>query len=225
MSLGWSTGSGSVLGTAHAVLRKNRQDAARSGSFAGSAFGVVSDGCGQGRGSELGALLTVGVVASSLARDLAADVPLDALPSRALAALVSALGDVAARIGDAAFASDHLLATVVAFAARADDAIVFAAGDGVVSIDGEVRVIEQDNRPAYPAYELGGRRVPLAVAQVSGARRIAVATDGFDRAAMVALIELPLRPDMSRHLFRLQHAGAFEDDGAIAIGARIEGAS
>jgi hypothetical protein len=186
------------------------------------ALGVVSDGCGSGKGSEVGAALSAAMVATSIERDLSRGVPLDAVASRALAAVVSLLGDVAARVGDGAFARDHLLATVVAFAAQGDDAIVFAAGDGVALVDGEVALFERDNRPDYPAYELAGRSVTLEIRRVRGARTLAVATDGFDRASIDAITGAPRRGDLGRALVKLQREGAFEDDAAIAIARRCE---
>jgi hypothetical protein len=225
MSPIWSAGSGCVLGRAHAVLRHNRQDAVVARASERWALGVVSDGCGSGRGSEVGAALSAAMVATSIARDLSRGLPLEAIAPRALAAVVSLLGDVAARVGDGAFAREHLLATVVAFAAQGDDAIVFAAGDGVALVDGEVELFERDNRPDYPAYELAGRPVALEIRRAHGARVLAVATDGFDRASIAATAGERHRGDLGRTLLKLQREGAFEDDGAIAIARRCEEAS
>ena len=66
----WMAGAAATLGRDHAVLRRNRQDAAAAEAIGEAAFGVVSDGCGEGSASEVGALLTVALARAALALSL-----------------------------------------------------------------------------------------------------------------------------------------------------------
>jgi hypothetical protein len=185
-----------TLGRDHAVLRRNRQDAAAARATAGAAFGVVSDGCGEGSASEVGAHLTVALASAALTHGLGCDLPLDDIAQLAIDEVELGLAKLARAIPDtdrSAFVRDHLLATLVGFVARGRDAVLFAAGDGVWLADDSARVLEQGNRPLYPAYALSGAHVPLAIEHVGGARRLAVSTDGLEPAAPRASLRLQLR--------------------------------
>lgn len=215
----WSAASASVLGRDHAALRKNRQDAAASGAFGACAFGVVADGCGQGGASEVGACLSVAIAHDVLLRELSSGAPLGGVGRRVVAAIVSALADVVVHLKHANVREDfvraHLLATVVGFAARGKDVEVFAAGDGSFAIDGAVTTLDCDNVPAYPAYELVGRRVAVMEKSFAGVSSVAVATDGVDEQSLLRTFDLR-GPKLVRELVLRQRAGALADDGSIA---------
>ena len=210
-----------MLGRDHAVVRRNRQDAADARAGDGWVFGVVSDGCGQAASSELGASLTVVAASAALESALCAGAPFDGLGERVLEAVLDALEAVTRAVAPAQVervVRTHLLATLVGFAARDREACVFWAGDGGILLGGEVAILERDNRPDYPAYALLGARRSLAARVVEAPRVLAVATDGLDRETLLALSSSPRSgAALGRRLVISQRAGALADDGAIAI--------
>jgi hypothetical protein len=220
----WSVEAAATLGRDHAVLRRNRQDAAAAGATREGAFGVVSDGCGEGSASEVGALLTVALARAALARGLACELGLDVIARLAADEVELGLAKLARSIpqqGRTAFVHDHLLATLVGFVVRGREAVLFAAGDGVWLANGSARVLEQGNRPLYPAYGLAGTRVPLLIEHVHGVDSVAVSTDGLEPAELHVLSH-PAPAALGRRLVLLQRDGALSDDGAIAIAMRGE---
>ena len=213
-----------TLGRDHAVLRRNRQDAAAACATGEGAFGVVSDGCGEGVASEVGALLTVALARAALARGLASRLELAAIARLAADEVELGLAKLARSIaqqGRTAFVHEHLLATLVGFVVRGREAVLFAAGDGVWLANDFTRVLEQGNRPLYPAYGLNGTRVPLLIERVHGADRVAVSTDGLEP-EQLRVLSSSAPAALGRRLVLLQRDGALSDDGAIAIATRGE---
>lgn len=221
----WTASSASLLGRDHAVLRRNRQDAAASGQVSSGAYGVVADGCGQGAGSEVGAQITAYVAAAAIERELARSTHFAEVGKRVVASVVSALADtavhIAVRSAREAFVRDRLLATLVAFVVRGEEALVFASGDGAVLVDDQLLELDADNRPAYPAYELFGKRVEVFVRFFDTPRRIAVATDGVDPTTLHRVAAFSGNR-LARELLLAQRAGALADDGSIAVAHRVQ---
>ncbi len=212
------------MGRDHAVKRRNSQDAVCFGHAGSAAYGVVSDGCGEGRKSELGAALSVAVVGGALRAELERGASPEATWRPAVDALHGALREVVARVarepeGARLFIREHLLATVLAFVVTADSAIVFTFGDGLVLVDDETRVLHEDNRPSYPAYALLGRPSAPGLFRFGSVSTIGVATDGLDADDLRA-VSTAKHPDLSRALRMRQIQGRLEDDGAIVVATR-----
>jgi protein phosphatase 2C-like protein len=77
------------------------------------------------------------------------------------------------------FMTDYLAATILGFVDDGESLVTFQAGDGVLIINDEVTIIDQNDRPDYPALSVntpgGGFQVnAYASADV---RRLALATD------------------------------------------------
>ena len=231
--------TGRVLGRDHLVRRRSCQDASVVGSACGWCWGVVSDGCGQGSASELGALLTTHVVSHHLeaglpslfvdAGDAVARLEESAVASlvqSVAAAVVDALGAVAARVAvressaHRAFVHEHLLATALGYALSDTCGFAFAFGDGLLLVDDEVEAFEQDDRPLYLGYALLGRSIEPVVRVFGRATRVAVATDGFDASTLRTVATSERAP--RRVMLALQRDGAFDDDGAIALAIRCD---
>ncbi len=222
-----------VLGRDHAALRKNAQDAFAAGEVgADAAFGVVCDGCGEGKRSEIGAGLAAAVLGAELERGLAGGVPAGELPAMALDRLLqvfAALADaVASGGGDARrridFVCDHLLTTVVGFCVRGREGIAFWCGDGLVALDGEVVVLDEADRPRYPAYAALGApaaRMPHGWRRFDAAAvaRIAVATDGFDPELVPSAFGRRGHA-LKRWMNVCSRGGHFRDDATIVTAER-----
>lgn len=98
--------------------------------------------------------------------------------------------------------TEELLSTLILLVYHQQEREVFmvALGDGVVVINGEVMEIEQNNRPAYPAFYLGQMDLEqldfdLLKARVfhqKGVRDVSIATDGVT--SFVPVVALPKPP-------------------------------
>jgi hypothetical protein len=95
---------------------------------------------------------------------------------------------------------------------------VFAVGDGYAAIDDEIVSLDRGGPPDYPAYAVLGRTIRPRLFVRGAAARVAVATYGFDEASLRRALELRSSA-LTRHLVVMQRAGAFTDDGAIAVAA------
>ena len=188
--------TGQVIGRDHMARNANGQDAMAVRTVGTWTVGVVCDGCGSGAYAEVGARLAAQYLADTAARLLAVEGNPACLPDmlyRDLIRFLRGLVAFAAPIHPPRYVQDNLLFTVVGVIASADGGVIFSAGDGLVVIDSMFEEIDQNNRPAYPAYHLVSNlledKEPLPTTfttyQVpSDWNRLAVATDGFEVALM-----------------------------------------
>jgi hypothetical protein len=181
-----------VIGSIHRRVDRPCQDAVATARTDAVSVVVVADGCGSGQHSELGARLGARLLAAAIAAHVDAGAAVtdaatwDAASDDVLAhlrALVAAFGGDPRQV-----VIDHFLFTLVAAAVTADGAAAWVLGDGVIAIDGDVRVLDagDDNAPPYLAYRLvdGPAATGALFVAPPCARSIVVATDGA--AALVA---------------------------------------
>jgi hypothetical protein len=215
-----SIAAASVIGREHRRLDRPCQDAFAIRRGERGVVAVVCDGCGSGAHSELGARLGANLVARILGEQLEAGADLtdvavwraacDEVVAR-LAALVPDLDDDP-RIAIGA----HLLFTVLAVALLPEGAAVLAIGDGVVIVDGDVRVIESENNaPAYLGYELLGPALALDLRWLPGAQTVVIASDGA-LPIVADLVDLPERVFANRDALRRQLWLAGREPGLLA---------
>lgn len=197
-----SARAAAVTGARHALVARNGQDAAAAWTGDDAAAVVVCDGCSAGASSEVGARLGAGLVVRGLATRLAAGVrPSDPALWTAVRAEVGAvLAELVARLPGESI-HDCLLFTIVAAAARDDDAAVWVLGDGAFCVGGATRVLGpfDDNQPPYLGYDLLG--APRAAHfEVVGPGPIVIATDGVCELelARFATAKLASHPDALR---------------------------
>lgn len=189
----------------------------------GIAVAAVADGCGEGEASELGARLSAIAATRAAAEALRGETTLEGIVSVVAQSVLVALEAVCrAAAGDdrrarASFAREHLAATLWLAIARDDGSIVFGWGDGVLAIDDRVVVVDREGRPDYLVSALGGAPpAPTEILHASGARRLAVATDGWSEDDLRALPRGIGGHALLRWMRRRQREGAFRDDAAIA---------
>jgi hypothetical protein len=179
---------GSVTGRSHTLSGRANQDAWHARAEGEHLVAVVADGCGSGAHSEVGAQLGARIAAAALLRRLAEGAALDdgalweALRDDVLAALRPVALAAGGRLADVV--SEMFLFTLVGVAVRGERGCVFAAGDGVAAIDGEVVRLGPfpGDAPPYLGYGLLGRegapRLAVVRAFDGEARTILVGTDG-----------------------------------------------
>jgi serine/threonine protein phosphatase PrpC len=172
----------SVLGRSHARTGRNNQDAFAIGEALGWTAAVVADGCSAGASSEVGARLGARFAVARLLELVGQGLAPAELSAQFKALLLLDLRKLVELAGGdpGEFIGEHLLFTVLAAAWNGERAVVLAAGDGLVAVDGQLQVLDSgpSNAPAYLAYGLL-RDAPAPVVLHAGpARTVALGTDG-----------------------------------------------
>lgn len=201
---------GSIQGTGHIRLRFNNQDAVLAESFSIPIFGkdywvgLVSDGSTGNplfSRTEVGANLTVLYAYRRIQELVCSGMPLDLIPVALYPSITEFLLEIMGRVmpesiiwpypvglpdrekwsSQRRFRNDYLAATLLGFISDGTQMVVFSAGDGVVLINDELTVIDQDDRPSYPAITINHAGVGFVVDvyNAEDVRRIAIASDGL----------------------------------------------
>lgn len=215
--------AGSVIGRDHFLLAKNSQDSfvIRQIENEGSELlvGVIADGCGSARRSELGAHLVTSFLAEALVRG---DEP-EHLGSRFEFAAIS-LRDFLANMSSywskpAEFTREHLLATVIGFISDGKKVLIFSRGDGYVFLGETALMLDENNQPNYLAYDIGQRgwehHFHLMEVDLDQIGQLAIATDGFEP-EMISRFWGKNHPNgVQRELNNLWRKKHFADDATI----------
>lgn len=157
--------TGIVTGREHIVYGINCQDSVNTKSFdyKGNSYltGVVSDGCGEGKKSEVGSHLATSFVSAKMEQLIKKGLSETEIPSRIFKKLLNFLRSIMDSYGlknhpeeEVSFIRDHLLFTVIGFIIGPKDTVIFATGDGVVILNEDIVIRDQQNSPSYPAYHL-----------------------------------------------------------------------
>lgn len=162
---------GSTQGRAHARLGRNNQDGVAVHTSQTLIVAAITDGCGGSKSSEVGARLGAAWLAArvpELVRQRGVTTALARVVTDGLvgflheqARALTASGAALAATIDTYFLFSFLCAVV-----DADTVLVFGVGDGVVSHNGVVTVLDAgpENAPEYLAYRLLGPRPADALA-------------------------------------------------------------
>jgi hypothetical protein len=177
---------GTVAGRSHALAGKPNQDAYAWVQCGEVLVAAVCDGCGSSLHSEVGARIGARICSERLAARLERGAALDdpALWVAVRADVLGALRDLAVAMGGilSETVSEHFLFTVVGAALAGDRGCVFAAGDGILAVDGEVTRLGPfpGNEPPYLAYGLISRDAPALspVRSFVRASSVLIGTDG-----------------------------------------------
>ncbi len=220
--------AGSVLGRDHALAGRNNQDAWHVWRAPEGILAVVCDGCGSGRWSETGAQVGSRLVVEALRGRLPSlsqegpealleAVRLDVLGQ--LRGLATALGGSTEAIGQ------HLLFTILGAMVTPTLSVVFALGDGVTAVNGEIDTLAcADNAPPYLAYALNESAAPLPnlrfdlrhVLSTSSLSSLLIGTDGTLDLLSAADRRLPGREQAVGPLHRLwEDASLFANPAAL----------
>lgn len=79
------------------------------------------------------------------------------------------------------FITDYLMATIVGFIDDGETLTTFQAGDGVVIVDNEIHITDQNNQPEYPALAINapGNGFAVRTYESAAVQRLVIATDGL----------------------------------------------
>ncbi len=198
----WTISGGSHIGHSHIFKRTNCQDAFGLASWKTSAWGVVCDGCGSGRHSEVGANLLCQAACREISRLVQKNYPPNKIPDILFQSLIRLIdlnqhftAPAYEEIGETArYIEDYWLATIFGFIFNKNELVIFNAGDGVFVLGDEIREIDQNNSPKYLGYAclrqpqlvgVGEEFIPrefdvrLPGNKFAQTNQIMVATDGF----------------------------------------------
>lgn len=188
ISARFEVAGGSVTGRSHLLAGRGNQDAWAVRARGDDVVAVVCDGCGSGAHSEVGAELGARLVTRMLMERLAGGAALDGAEvwDALRDDVLGALRPLAMVAGERAVStvSDLFLFTVVGVAVSGERGVVFAAGDGIVAIDGEVVRLGPfpGDAPPYLGYGLlDGKKPGFSVVRAFAAndvRHVLVGTDG-----------------------------------------------
>lgn len=150
----------SVQGRSHRESNKNNQD-----SFyylnENELIGIVCDGCGSGKHSEVGSKIGASMIVNEIKRVMGKvnvgtkpEIILKQVKDNVLAQLLvlaNAMGDSIRQV-----INDYFLFTVVGFFNYGDEIVFFILGDGVIIVNGEIMEIGpfENNEPPYLTYSL-----------------------------------------------------------------------
>lgn len=147
---------GSMVGRDHRVVNRNNQDAYTILQYTGLTVAVVSDGCGSGAKTEVGAQLGVRMVAEQIARQYGAYRRIDWQKTQRH--VLSQLDILAQSLGGdyRKVVEEYFLFTIIGVILTPETATFFACGDGTAVINGEQWPLGPypENRPPYLAYGL-----------------------------------------------------------------------
>lgn len=177
-SLSYEVTAGSIVGKHH-VFNKNllvgkpNQDGHAWMKHDDLLIAVVTDGCGSGSHSEVGARLAARYLLTTIEhiyRRMQRSMEQEHVPIASTSFWERVRQDLLAyihmltekltpeEIPYAATLRDYFLFTVVAAVVTPDDTVIASIGDGVFSVNGEVHRLGpfEHNKPPYPAYALVG---------------------------------------------------------------------
>ena len=145
---------------------------------------VVADGCSGGKDSHFASTLTCKLIRKVAGKEefLQKDFNAKSLGLEILLQFVSELKQAQQQLQ---LQTEELLSTVLFLVCNKKQAWICVLGDGVVAIDGEIRIIDQNNTPDYPAYHVADSEVELykyltkSCFEVENLKELAIATDGI----------------------------------------------
>lgn len=226
--------AGQIIGRDHMARQANAQDSVAVTQQNGYVVGVVCDGCGSGTSSEVGAKLAAQYIVMQAKSRLDAEM----LPEDVVKALYPSVINFLnylligmQPINEVDFIHHHLLFTIVGVIASDEQTLVFSAGDGLIAIDDTVTQINQNNTPAYIAYNLldanalNSLKMPdsFEVCDVPEWNRIAVATDGFEPELLPAVWGMSHQRGLQRKLNVWSNMERrFRDDAAIITLEKVQ---
>ncbi len=157
--------AGSVQGTEHQRLGRNNQDAYYISRLPEAVTAIVSDGCGAGDHSEVGAQFGVHLTANRIYQQLKTQPAIDW--SRLRAEILEDLKMLVTMIGGSPSSIEaYLLFTLVGAVITPYQVTIFSVGDGVYSLNHQLIELGpfEQNAPPYLAY--GIRSAELSLFQV-----------------------------------------------------------
>lgn len=161
--MNWILNRATIIGRDHEFSKKNKQDFLHAYVSPELLIGVVCDGCGQSKYSEVGSALLSTFVVNLLRNAFKPDAFFDAeilknqleyeidLFIKRLEGIL--FFEVASLPERVSFINEFLLSTCLFCVVTKDKVVVANCGDGIVVINNKVHEIYQEGKPEYIAYK------------------------------------------------------------------------
>lgn len=206
----FSIRSASRHGTMHARQNYGNQDAMQAQTFTiptlGKSFhvGLVSDGCSGNpmfSHTEVGAQLLALYAYKRIQGLICTGVSLDEIPKILFPSCTEFLWGLINQLSSPKMVwsypapvkgredwssarrleTDYLAATLLGFICDEEKLVTFTCGDGIVLVNDDVTIIDQDNRPEYPVFSVNAPSAGFVTRSydMSSIQRVAVMTDGL----------------------------------------------
>jgi hypothetical protein len=223
--------SGTVAGRDHRTIGKNNQDSRQTHIDEHCLVAVVTDGCGGGVKSEVGAILGARLAVEELSLLASACAGIDTAGTPlsfgnedlegARCAILGKLDEIVSMFGGShsQFVNDHLLFTLVGAIVLPDISMFFSIGDGYLNVNGETISIGPfpDNEPPYISYGLVDSKIDPTLVKFKIHRAMptaelssfVVGTDGVIDLAAADAKPFPGRTDLIGPLDRLWREDRF----------------
>lgn len=184
--------AGQIIGRDHLLRQANSQDGSAVIETEKHVIGIVCDGCGDGKQSEVGAKLAANFLAGQAVDLLAEGHPISTIPDLLYPRMVKYLEDVICLTQPRdrlVFLRENLLFTIVGVILSEEGGVIFTAGDGIYAVDANICEIDQNNEPIYIAYRLldptmlNGLSVPSQFEVQSiqpDWQQVMISSDGFE---------------------------------------------
>ena len=174
--------SASLIGQTHQQMYLNNQDAYKVINDNNFIVGVVCDGCGSCKDSEIGAKLTAEFVANYCYEKFRFKKFNGIELTNAITKYYEEIAKISLAPNKKTFINDVFFATIIGVIVSDKQTIVFWAGDGVVVVDDTIEVIEQDNAPDYLTHNLlSGKKYGFSERVITHKfDRILISTDGIE---------------------------------------------
>lgn len=144
-------GFGSIQGYTHKKLEYNNQDFVLVNEEENYTLGLIADGCGSGSNSEVGAQLGLYYITKFIKENNQIDWKAN-LKSK-LIKYSQNLANLHSE-NSKEFTKNFLLYTIIGFFIQEDILTIFSCGDGVIIVDDNIQIIDQNNQPKYINNEL-----------------------------------------------------------------------
>lgn len=240
----FSVKSGLITGRNHLVYGLNCQDSILTKEFVLKEktyyIGAISDGCGEGKRSEVGAHLAVSYLVNKTYELILSNTEEEDIPPLLFRGLVETLGNLKNSVlshnssaeEDVNFIKEHLLFTALGYLITPSLCLIYALGDGVVLLNDFIDIRDENNHPNYIAYNLIDERYlkksrrPLPKLfdvyriPTTSLERLAIGTDAWEDelGVLVSLWDEKICKNVQRTMNVLSSKEKrFKDDGAIII--------
>jgi hypothetical protein len=147
--------SGTVGGFIHRQKGINNQDGLAIAEDENNFAAIICDGCSSGKNSEVGAKLIARFAAEETIRLMQEEQVIfgSQILDRLSGSILGYMRESVEKFKDPKMALEEMfLATIVGVIMNEWVTTVFSLGDGVISLNGEVLVIDENNAPNYLAY-------------------------------------------------------------------------
>ncbi len=151
--------SGSIIGSHHRNIYKNNQDAISITQTEKGIVAIISDGCGSGKHSEVGAKL-VSVFMSNYSLKLLEKInesdnkSIKKIFENFNIQIINFIKSIVNQIGDNLFVREFMLFTTMGVIITEKKTILFTLGDGVYILNNKVTILDNNNAPDYIGYNL-----------------------------------------------------------------------